>query len=76
MDYKMKPLVGFKDHEFNSRKARAPEWTMGGKGKSTKSAKNPGPSDVGPFNRFGKYKAIGGVISKKYDDPSEFFKII
>lgn len=57
---------------MNSLKNRAPEWTMGSRIKSPKNGKSPGPVDVGPNNRYGKYPTIGGVMFRRYKDLSEY----
>ena len=70
-DFKLRPLIGFKDHDVNSQKARAPEFTIAQQFKMARGLKTPGPIDVGPFNRFGKYPVIGGVMYGRYKSPSK-----
>lgn len=44
---------------------------MAEKFKIPHGVKTPGPVDVGPFNRFGKYATIGGIMYGRYKSQSE-----
>lgn len=52
----MRTLVGYINHDVNSKKARAPNWSMGSKPTTKIENKSPGPASVGieKFTRNGK----------------------
>ena len=58
----MKPLVGYKDHDFNSKKERGPMWTLGHQAKLNIENKSPGPA----ANTVEKLTRVGPFFSPAY----------
>lgn len=56
-NFTLKPLVGYRDHDFNSSKVRRPQWTMGKSLPMNFEYKSPGPATVNieNFTRYGKH---------------------
>jgi hypothetical protein len=72
-DFSLRPLVGFKDHDCNSLKRRAPQWTLGSRFKGSIETKSPGPAtvNVDKITRFGKLSMPSTSMYKKYKENSK-----
>jgi hypothetical protein len=70
----MKPLIGHRDHEFNSLKNRAPEWTLNSRLKVDHDLSHtPGPASVNIENmsRFGKVPTFAKSMTSRQKEWSK-----
>lgn len=75
-DYSVRPLVGFIDHSENSRRPRAPQWSIGQKLGTRKTLKTPGPASYDvkrELNQHGRYCPIALSIPIKFKAQSMRF---
>lgn len=72
-NYSARPLVGYKDHDFNSQKRRGPQWTFGINPKTSVEYKSPGPatSNIQNFTRFGRAFSQASTMYKRPKDLSK-----
>jgi hypothetical protein len=72
-DYKLRPLIGFRDHLNDSLKQRGPQWTIGQRFNSKFSSNSPSPAayDVKGFTNYGKISTPSYTIYNKTKQPSE-----
>jgi hypothetical protein len=71
--YGLQTLVGFQGHEFNSRKNRQPQWSLGEKVKGGDESRfGPGPAylKIEKVTRFGKVSEPTPSLHQKTKDPS------
>ena len=73
-NFTLKPLLGFDNHDINSLKKRAPQWSLGVRLKDVTQDKTPGANkyDTRKITRFGNFPNVPATISHK---PKERSKI-
>ncbi|CAG9804622.1 unnamed protein product [Chironomus riparius] len=69
-NFTLKPLVGFNNHDFNSLKKRAPQWSFGKRLKGLSADKTPGADnyDTRKVTRYGIFPNVPGKISIKHKE--------
>lgn len=72
-NFSLKPLVGYKDHDYNSQKSRAPQWSIGIKAKGNIENKSPGPAmfNIEKFTRFGRAFSQSTTMFRRPKDLSK-----
>lgn len=73
-DYKLRPLIGFRDHLNDSLKQRGPQWTIGERFKPKFSSNSPSPAayDVKGFTNYGKVSSSSYTIHNRSKQPSMY----
>lgn len=72
-NFSLKPLVGYRDHDYNSQKPRAPQWSIGSRPKTSIESKSPGPAmfNIEKFTRYGKAFSPALTMHQKPKDLSK-----